>query len=751
MKPLLPLSLLAASRLLAVGTDVVTEADLLSGAQDFGELRRGKSVDGNPLRLGGRTFESGLGTHAVSEIPVTVPAGAARFTGAAGVDDEVGAGKGSVKFRILSGEAVLWESPDMKAGDAPARFDIAVPSTRHRRIYLQADNLGGKDSDHADWVDLKWVRGAAPSANAPRVMQGAEFGLKPGADADQSPALRKALTALREAPGSTLKLAPGTYRFLNDGALRKHFHISNHEQPTWHAVSLPLVDLRHVTIDGQGALFLFDGSMQPVLIQDSEKVVIKGVAFDYATPHHSQGIVTKVDASAYELEVDPKKYPHEIKNGWFHFKGPGWETRDIGWGILFDGKTRAILAGSGDCNYQGKLTTLAEGRYRIEKNLAGAGLKPGDAITFRHDCWTARPHPAVMIYRSKDVALLNSPIHAAHGMALLAQRSENIRVSGGGVYPRKETGRFFSSNADADHFSNCRGAVIVENALFEGMMDDAINVHATCLRIEEKVDARTLRCKYVHGQAWGFETFLPGETLRFIEASHLSPGETRQVIAVRKLNGKELLITLDADAPESLGKGDAVENADWFPSVVFRGNTVRNNRARGSLFTTPKPVLVEKNRFEAIAGSAILLAGDANGWYESGGCHDVVIRDNYFRDNLTSRFQFTEGLIVAFPEVPDLKGQKEYYHRKVRIEHNTFETFDVPLVYAISTDGITFTNNKVNYNDHFPGWKKPPFILRRCANVVVENNAVTRRGAPVKWSAADAKSELTEPSAISIR
>ena len=282
------------------------------------------------------------------------------------------------------------------------------------------------------------------------------------------------------------------------------------------------------------------------------------------------------------------------------------------------------------------------------------------------------------------------------------------------------------------------------------MMDDAINVHATCLRIEEKVDARTLRCRYVHGQAWGFETFLPGETLRFIEAKPLTPCEPRKVVSVRKLDGKELLITLDADIPQSLGKGDAVENADWFPSVTFRGNLVRNNRARGSLFTTPKPVLVEKNRFETIAGSAILLAGDANGWYESGACHDVIIRDNVFKNNLTSRFQFTEGVIVSFPEIPDLKGQTEYYHRNVRIENNTFETFDVPLVYAISVDGLTFKGNKVKYNRDYAGWNKEPFVLRRCSGVKIEGNKV--ENAPKgPWSAASVKREHTPPEAVVVR
>lgn len=726
----------------------ISDAEMATAAQDYGELRRDANVEGSPLSIGGKVYAKGLGTHATSEIPVTVPEGTARLTGAVGVDDTQGADKGAVKFRILSGNAVLWESPELKSGVAAVPFDLPVSSTLHRKLYLQADDLGDHSYDHADWVDLTWVKGAGGDPKKPAVFEGADFGLKPGDPSDQTPALAKAIEALRGAPGSTLKLTKGEYHFHEAGALTRHFHISNHDQPEWHPVSIPLVDLKGATLDGQGSTFLFHGSVQPVLIQDSEKITLRGIALDYVIPHHSQGIVTKVEAGGYELEIDPAAYPHEIRNGWFVFKGEGWEEADGGSGIIFDGKTRAIIADTSDYSYKGKLSELSPGRYRIEKDIAKSGIKAGDAITLRHG---GRPHPAVTLYRAKNTTLDQVVIHSSDGMGVLAQRSENIHLKGGGVFPRKGTGRYFSTSADATHFSNCKGIVLAEGGLYEGMMDDAINVHATCLRIEEKIDERTLRCKYVHGQAVGFETFLPGETLRFIQAKWLGVRDPRKIVTVRKTKVDEIILTLDAPVPADLGKGDAIENADWFPSVTFRNNTVRNNRARGSLFTTPKPVIVEKNVFEDIAGSAILLAGDANGWYESGACADVLIRNNIFRDNLTSRFQFTEALISIYPEVPDLKGQPQAYHRNVRIEDNTFETFDVPLVFAMSTDGLSFRNNKVIYNDKFPSWKKPPFLLKRCENVVIENNAVTREGKTVTWSPSDMKNELSAPGSVQIK
>ena len=722
-----------ASQSSAAAAPAVTDNALVEASQAFGELRRDVSVDGNALTLAGKTHATGLGSHAVSEIPVTVPADAARFSGAAGVDDEVGTGKGLVKFRILSGDAVLWESPEMKAGDAPAKFDIAAPASLHRKLYLQADDLGANDYDHADWVDLKWTKGEPVAPKPAKFFKGEDFGIRAGDTADQSPALRKALAALREAPGSTLKLAKGEYHFHAAGALKRHFHVSNHDQPTWQPTAIPLVDLRNVTIDGQGSTFIFHGLVQPVLVMDSDRVTIRGIGIDYAIPHHSQGIVTKTAPGFYEMSVDQKAFPHEFRNGSLVFKGEGWEAREPGWGIVFDGKTGEIVAGTSDYKFGGKTTELAPGRYRVENDIAKSGIKAGDALTMRQASVSMRPHPAIVLYRAKDTVLENCPIHSAHGMGLIAQRSENIRVTGGGVHPRKGSGRYFSTNADATHYSNCKGAIISENGVYSGMMDDAINVHCTCLQVTAKPDARSLRCKYMHEQSVGFEIASPGESLRFITAKTLTDGETRKIVAMRKLSTTEVLFTFDTPVPDSVVVGDALENPEWQPSVIFRGNLVKHNRARGTLFTTNQPVLVENNTFDTIAGSAILLAGDANGWFESGACHDVLIRKNKFINNLTSRFQFTEAIIVAYPGVPDLKAQAQRYHSNVRIEDNDFETFDVPLVHAISTDGIAFTGNRVTYNDRYQGWKKPPFTFHGCENIVIRDNKVSNAPDGQKW------------------
>lgn len=71
--------------------------------------------------------------------------------------------------------------------------------------------------------------------------------------------------------------------------------------------------------------------------------------------------------------------------------------------------------------------------------------------------------------------------------------------------------------------------------------------------------------------------------------------------------------------------GLGIENLTWTPEVVFANNVIRNNRARGSLFSTPRKTIIENNLFDHTSGAAILLCGDCNGWFETGACRNVLI------------------------------------------------------------------------------------------------------------------------------
>ena len=715
----------------------VPASSLLMARQETGETRLDRSFSNAGLSIGGKKYATGIGTHATSMIPLPVPENpkVLRLEGACGIDDGAD-GDGSVEFRVMSGSEVLWSSGVMRRGMAAKKFSIPVAENGIRHLYLMADRVDNNSYDHADWVDLAWKTTGSGQGMKGAVVNASEFGMVPGVRKDQGPALRAAVSALRRQGGGVLNIPRGIYHFYPEGALNMSFHISNHDQPLIHPVCVPLADLRNVRVEGNGSLFLFHGKVVPLLVMDSENVSINRLSVDYERSWCTEARVVKTDDRFTEVEIDKKAYPYEIRNNRFVFQGKGWEE-GMGSCMAFEKGTGHIIANTSDIGWNGHVEPLGGSRLRLSWDLRQKGIKPGDTLVLRN---YNRPHPGCVVYRARKTSLNDVSLHQSSVMALLVQRSEDFHMKGGGVMVRKGTGRVHTAGADATHFSNTRGGIVVEKALFEGMMDDAINVHSTCLGVMEVVDSHTLKCKYMHRQAVGVEVFLPGEKIRFINGPTLEPGGTATVKTAVKKNSAEMVITVEEPLPSSVRAGDAVENADFYPSVVFRNNIVRNNRARGSLFTTPERVLVEGNLFDHSSGSAILLAGDAQGWYESGACHEVVIRKNTFINNLTSRYQFTNAIISIYPEVKQLDRQRDYYHRNVLIENNVFKTFDVPLLFAISTDNLKFINNKVIYNDEFKGWGQKPFQFRRCANILIKDNKVLP---PRTWTLEDCKLENT--------
>ena len=539
---------------------------------------------------------------------------------------------------------------------------------------------------------------------------------------DATPAVLAALDRVRAAGGGVLEFAPGDYHFRAETATPMKLFVSNHDQSETNRVQLPLVNLKDVELRGRGARFVFHGATIGLVVRETERVKVVGLSLDWNRPFLTEATVLGFQDGGTLVSVDAARYPYAVRDGGFVACGDDWEA-EPGNLMAFDGREHALVEGSRDIGWKGAVVrTCGEGRFLMKSDLSKQGVRKGDLLSLRP---RGRPCPAVFVEGAKDTVLEDVVIRTAWGMGVICQRSENFTWRGtrraadrtSGVFASAGSGRFLTLNADASHFSNVKGLVRVENCHFEGMMDDAVNVHSTCLSIEEKCAPDKIRCRFMHFQAYGFEIFRPGETLRYIRGRTLENGAETRVVSVERRSPHEVVLKLAEPVPADIGVGDAVENADYQPAVDFIGNVVARNRARGALFTTPRPVRVIGNLFERVSGSAILFAGDAQGWYESGACEDVAVRNNVFRDCLTSRFQFCDGILSFYPMVKDLAAQKKCYHRNIVVENNVFETFDVPLVHAISTENLRFRNNVIRYDDAFKGWGKGPFVLKGCSGV----------------------------------
>lgn len=578
------------------------------------------------------------------------------------------------------------------------------------------------------------------SCSNEKVYHASDFGIIPNTGEDMTQEIVKAIETIkseRAGEPAVLLFESGEYDFYPDSANVREYYVSNHDQDNPKRVAVVLEGVKNLTLKGvqngnvsDYANFMMNGRMLPVAMVGCENCSLENIAVDTRVPQITQVEVLENDVENGYITYRVVPYVnYRIDNGRLVVFGSNWEIVP-GWGIAFEGDTKRIIyttsdIGVGTSNVEEIAPRVIRAPWRDHR------LVPGSVIAMRS---YARPTPGVFVSECKNTKLYNSCVFYAEGMGLLAQMSENITLDGFRVALRGD-GRYFTTQADATHFSGCKGLISSCNGLYEGMMDDAINVHGTYLRVVKRLDDNTLVGRYMHGQAYGFYWGGAGDSVQFVRSDVMEITEGNRVVEIapydkEQLAGcKEFKIKFEKPLPEDIANGQyGIENLEWTPEVIFNGNTIRNNRARGALFSTPKKTVVENNLFDHTSGTAILLCGDCNGWFETGACRDVVIRNNRFVNALTSMFQFTNGVISIYPEIPNLEAQTKYFHggegKGVVIEDNVFETFDAPIVYAKSIDGLVFRNNKIVQNNDFKPfhWNRYRFLLDKVANVTIENN-----------------------------
>lgn len=581
------------------------------------------------------------------------------------------------------------------------------------------------------------VMPALANAQTLRVYDMKDYGLKANSSKNASVVFQKVLKKIRaeyqDGDSVIIRFQKGTYNFYEKGAAEREYYISNHDQDNPKKVGMPFEELKSLTLDGGGASFVFHGRMLPVSLLHSSNCSLKDFSIDFKNPHIAQVEIVRNDPKL-GITFKPASWVNYrvSKDSIFEAYGDGWTVRHS-WGIPFEKGTRRIVYNAGDrgCNTKGSFIT--DDGYVQAPFWKDETLTSGTVFVMRG--W-GRPTPGIFLSHNVNTTLTNIKVHYAEGMGLLAQLCENISLDKFNVCLKgNDDARYFTTQADATHFSGCKGKIISVNGLYEGMMDDAINVHGTYLKVIKKLDNQTLIARYMHDQSWGFDWGFPGDEVQFIASKTMELiGGKNQIKLIKPVDkasvsgAREFEITFEEPLPDGVDENIdcGIENLTWTPEVYFAGNIIRNNRARGSLFSTPKKTVVENNLFDHTSGTAILLCGDCNGWFETGACREVIIRNNKFVNALTSMFQFTNAVISIYPEIPDLDHQVHYFHGgkkgAIQIVDNEFDIFDAPVLYAKSVDGLVFRNNIIRTNAEFKPfhWNKSRFLLERVTNVEID-------------------------------
>lgn len=537
------------------------------------------------------------------------------------------------------------------------------------------------------------------------------------------------LTALLFGSCQSVHYLPTTTHYTVNQTIDKELYISNHDQTNPKKVAFYYENLHNVVIDGKGQNLVFHGTILPFVVKNCSNLTLRNFSIDFATPHLRQLHITEVDTLNNSIKA--QLYPqgnYKIENEKLYFTGEDYQEMPFG-GMVFS-PDKHLAYRRADVSFSPtKIVALAPNEFYIEGMGKSPYLQVGERFVLRT---YSRPTPAIFVTESKNITLENITVHNVQGMGLLAQLTENMTLDKFRVAIEEGSERFFTTQADATHFSACKGKIRLVNGLYEGMADDAINVHGTYLKVITRENDYTIKAQYMHPQSWGFLWGNKGDQVQFVAAKTMETigdktYKIHQIKVVDKpteVGAKIFETTFDKPLPAKVNPDMpcGVENLTWTPKVLFKNNIVRNNRARGALFSTPKKVVCSNNLFDHTHGAAILLCGDCNGWYETGACRNVSIKNNRFVNALTANYQFTNAIISIYPEIPNLEAQQKYFHSNIRIENNVFETFDEPILYAKSVENLIYRNNKIIKNQDFKPfhWNKERFKLERTKNVKIK-------------------------------
>ncbi len=545
----------------------------------------------------------------------------------------------------------------------------------------------------------------------------------------------------------------GIYHFYPQKAFETYCFITNHDDGL-RSTPFPIIGFKNLSIKADNAQFIFHGLMVPIIIRDSENIHLSGFSIDWKIPLHTEMKVVDIDEDAHTFDIEVNS-PYEIRNNELLFLKEGFE-HNLERAICWDPKTMAVafntvqvtpLTVTGKASikrFEDRLQSiypidpqLPPQRFQGKQlSLTAKELQPGVIRIFGHDKKLPKPGwiivakgenslnrlaPAIHVKRCSDIVVADVTVHHAGGMGIVCERTENVTLDQFNVALKEGSGRMLTTTADATHFNNCRGHVELKNCLLENMLDDGTNVHGTYARVVDILGKNKIGIRLGHFQQFGFEIASSGDKCGFIkEDVRFTPFIVSKVKKIIKLNKRYYSIEFEEEL-KNVAVGDLLENLDWYPSLTISGCTIKNNRARGILLSTPREIIVENNYFSNMMSSVLFPSGFANVWYESGKVKNCIIRNNIFKD---SGYGGKNRAVIA-THVDE--SEENYPVGKIVIDNNTFANFD-PYVFDLERiDSLIIKNNTIEKSGNYPELNLDKKVLNdhKINHLILKDNTIT--------------------------
>jgi formylglycine-generating enzyme required for sulfatase activity len=148
--------------------------DLSKIDQSWGQPQAGGSVGHEPLKIGGRKFTRGIGTHSNSQWRIDLKKAAVKFTAMVGINDDM-QDRGSACFEVRVDGKKVAESGLMRGGEKAKKIEADLTGAKEL-VLLVTDGGDGVFCDNADWADAIVI--VQPGGAKPESLESSEGAAK---------------------------------------------------------------------------------------------------------------------------------------------------------------------------------------------------------------------------------------------------------------------------------------------------------------------------------------------------------------------------------------------------------------------------------------------------------------------------------------------------------------------------------------------------------------------------------------------
>lgn len=496
--------------------------------------------------------------------------------------------------------------------------------------------------------------------------------LRDGADA--TPYFEALVARAVTQQASRLVLPPGFYHFrsLVRGKHREDSHVL-------------LKGLHDITIDGSGAVFIFDNDKHGIVITQSQRLKLTNLTIRYGFPTMSLMQAERGPAGEVVLRLADPRYDHVA-----NMKVPYVTEFDLNRQRWVNAGQRVILSpGSKD---------TASCDETSCRSPAFGKLQPGRTYVAFHSWYGGiaiyvDDSPVSGTRQAEDISIDNVTIQNGPGMGIVAYGlKRGFAVTHSRIAPADDIS-IGSVAYDAINTPIGGGDMLIADNVIEGQGDDGINFNNPVHPIVQRTgDNQLVLSAYSRFIRKDDRLAMFAEDGRYL-------GTSSVVTQPTALGGLNYAVTVNS-LPE--GSPAFVRDVDLLTrrAAVLR-NRIGRCHCHGILIQIPF-VRVAENTFKDLPYNSIRLLANFGTFKEGSGAFNVSIEKNMIENNgADASLPFKFGAISAYGVRRDGKITAAPVNAWIDISNNTITSADQACISVASSFRVRILNNScLNTNSH---------------------------------------------------